>query len=551
MKMTEALKKWLVAAGLAAADASDEDLKSAAAGAIVSGKLTTEKLQELTADPDAAKAAEFTSKLDLILENQTKQAERITALEQRPEPKQADPEPKQADPEPAPKAADPEPKTPSAFERAFASSPGSEAGTDVPAVRVVGAHERYDATKRAQHFPEFTAKGVRHPLAGQPVSEGMMGGGHRVIDAASDRERALCGAYLKWAIRSEKGGDSGIPQAMRMTDHDRDLIQYALHEEKWGGVIHGEGTDQAGAIGVFNRKLTEPEIKAVIDDSTSGGLEIAPIAFDDMIITIPILNGEIYPRVNVVNITRGRRIEGGSIGNVTFSSGGADDTAIPLFNTASFISAFDTSIYVANGAIEIGLDFLSDSPIDVAGIVSAQYGQQLLAWLDEQCVVGDGTTEPEGVMNASGTTSVSSDNGAGGGPTVGDYEGLLFGVAKNYKQGTPTNRITYAANETTYQRARSIAVGTTDARRVFGMTHEDYMLLGHPYAINEQFTNQQICFTNWARYRMYRRLGLTIKVTIEGKDLVRDNLMLMTARARYGGQLEDGAAAAVMTDAQS
>jgi hypothetical protein len=107
----------------------------------------------------------------------------------------------------------------------------------------------------------------------------------------------------------------------------------------------GQGSEDDGAISVKNRKLAPHEIKALIDDATSGGIEIPPIAFDDMIIQIPILNGEFYPRVNTVNITRGRRIEGGSIGNVTLSSGGVDATAIPLFNTANFVSAFDTTIH--------------------------------------------------------------------------------------------------------------------------------------------------------------------------------------------------------------
>lgn len=558
MKLTEALKKWLVDAGLAAATASDEEFKAAAAKALMGGQLTSDKLVELSRDPDAAKASALEGKLDAVLNAVTEQGKRIDVIEQRaatPAPAPAPTPAPAATPEPAPTPAPaPEakkPEGPSVFDKLFAGSDGASSGEDVVTIRFVGAHERYQKSRTEQRFPTVTAKGVPHPFAGQRMFEGSATGAKRYIDAPSELDQAISGAYIKWCVRAEKGSDAGIPQALRMTDHDRDLMQYALSECNWGGVIRGGGSEDEGAIAIKNRRLSPSEIKAILDDNTSGGLEIAPIVFDDMIIQIPILNGEFYPRVNTVNITRGRRIEGGSIGNVTISSGGADGTSIPLFNTASFISAFDTNIYVANGAIEIGLDFLSDSPIDVAGIVSAQYGQVLLAWLDEQVCVGDGTTEPEGIINASGTTSVNSANGAGGGPTVGDYEGLLFGVAKNYKAGTPANRITFGANETTYSRARGIAVGTTDQRRVFGMTHEDYMLLGHPYGINEQFTNQQIVFVNWARYRMYRRLGLTVKVTTEGKELVRNNMMLLTARARYGGQLEDGGAAAVMADAQS
>ena len=546
MKMTKALKKWLVDAGMAAADASDDEFAKQAAAALVAGTLTGPEYVKLSADPDAAAASDFERKLDAVLTATTSLTERMTALESR----------STANVETAAPAATATTEmtkgTRSVFDRMFAAADGGVSNDPaVPSIRVVGAHERYSTVRTERRFPATTAKGMAHPYAGQRAFEGAPNGNRRFIDDPSELDKAVCGAYIKWALRSEKGSDAGIPAALRMTDHDRDLIQYALREMKWAGVIRGQGSEDDGAIGLKGDRLSDWHIKAILDDSTSGGLEVAPIVFDDMIIQIPILFGEFFPRVNVINITRGRRIEGGTIGNVTLSSGGADGTAIPLFNTASFIAAFDTTIFVVNGAIEIGMDFLSDSPVDVAGIVTAQYGQVLLGWLDTQVCVGDGTTEPEGVVNASGTTSVSSANGAAGPPTVGDYEGLLFGVAKNYKAGTPANRITYAGTETSYARARAIAVSTTDERRVFGMTHEDYALLGHPYGINESFTNQQILFVNWARYRMYRRLGLTIKVTTEGKELVRGNLALITARARYGGQLEDGGAAAVISDAQS
>jgi hypothetical protein len=83
------------------------------------------------------------------------------------------------------------------------------------------------------------------------------------------------------------------------------------------------------------------------------------------------------------------------------------------------------------------------------------------------------------------------------------------------------------------------------------MTHNDYLLFGHPYGINESFTNRQSFFGVMPRYRMYRRLAPSVKVTTEGKTLVRGNLALMTVRGRFGGQVEDGSAFAVTTDGQS
>jgi hypothetical protein len=562
MKLTNALKGWLVEHTGLSAEATDEEARKAVTDALFDikengePKLTQEKLLELTKD---VAASAFDSKLDLILDGMAQQSERIKTLEasQAPVSTVASSDGSHSNASISSTA----PKMPAGdgstltsgepFDKALAD--GSPVSTDPKAsIRQITADERYDKSRYEKRFPDINDRGRKHAFGGQRVFEGG-DAGRRYIDEPSELDKATAGAWLKWQLTKGGRSNADMPRQMRLTDHDRELVMYALQKQKWGGVLGGEGSEDDGAVGIKNEFLSPQMQKQVIDEAGgSGGQNIAPIAFDDQVVLIPLLNGEFYPMVNTVNITRGRRMESGSIGNVTLTSGGdqGDNDPIPLFNTNGFVSAFNTNIFVVDGSIEIGLDFLSDSPVDLSGIVTQQYGQQLLTWLDTQVCVGDGTTEPQGIVT-NGGTAVASANGAGGPPTVGDYEGLLFAIPKNYKTGTPTNRIAYGGTETSYQRARGIAVGATDQRRVFGMTHEDYMLFAHPYGIGEFFTNAQIIFANFARYRMYRRVGLTVRQTTEGRTLVRNNLMLITARARYGGQLEDANAAGVMTDAQA
>lgn len=552
IKVTKQLTEWLREQGLSA-DASEDEAKTAAATALADGSLEIDEFKRLTSDPDAENASKLEKTLDRVLQ-------RLGVLEEAGNGsgngsgngQQSGQKDGQKDGQ-GNATQSKTPKERSYFDRFMSqSTPAEMEISDEPIVRQVGAEERYDKARTAAHYPMMVEKGnamVRHPLGGRRVYEAGEAG--RYLNEPSELDTAVAGAYFRWCLHVESKGGIGLPQKLKMTQHDRDLVQYALHKEKWAGVIHGEGSEEEGAIAVKNRTLTPSEIKAVLDDSTSGGLEVAPIVFDDQIILTPLLHGEFFPRVNVVNLTRGRRVEGASMANVTINSAGADGTAIDLENTASFITAFDTTIFVADGAIELGLDFMSDSPVDNAALVVQSYGEQLLAWLDQQICIGDGTTEPEGITNASGTTTVNADNGATGPPTVGDYESLLFGVTKAFKRGAQNGQIAFGANETTYQRARGIAVGSSDARRVFGMTHEDYMMFGRPYGINASFTNRQIVFGHFGRYRMYRRLGLTIKSTTEGKELVRNNLLLISARSRWGGQVETGSAFAVQTDGQS
>lgn len=416
-------------------------------------------------------------------------------------------------------------------------------------VRVREALERYDGTRAKAVCPDRCGKngtGSFHPRAGQ---EAMHPHDNRVISHPSERDKAVVGAFFKWSLECHNE-PRDIPRALKMTDHDREIVNYALHEERWTGLINGEGTEDYGCKKVEARKLTQVEVKALLDDSTSGGITAAPLVFDDAVILTPVLFGEIYPLVNVVNITRGRRIEGFSMGNPTFTSGVAEGTSITPFNTAAFIAAFDTTVFVAVAAMEIGLDFEEDAPNDIGGLVVERYGLKSMEWLDRVVAVGDGVTEPQGAANAAAVTVVNSDNGTGGGATVGDYEGLMFGVAKAFRR-EPGAQTAFLANETTYRRARAIPVGPNDERRVFGMTHADYMLLDQPYKIQINIPNSQILFGNWKRYRMYRRLGLNVRIETAGNYLAIRNLKLIVMRMRYGGQIELGGAFALMPDAEA
>ena len=333
---------------------------------------------------------------------------------------------------------------------------------------------------------------------------------------------------------------------MSLPEHDKEILCWALENEKWGGASGG-----GDVADINDRKLTPNEQKQLIDDATSGGLEAAPIVFDDDVIQTPLLHGELFPLVSRVTINRGRRIEGVVTGTVTGSWGGVDDTPIALFNTASYVTAFDTTIFRWEGAVRIGLDFLSDTPIDFGAHFTAQYGERLLEDLDTVVATGNGTTQPEGVMNKTGTTLIAF----GAATTIGNYESLRFGVAKSEHRSNIVRTAVFCGTETSYQRVRAIPVGASDARRLFGIDHFNsaaggYTFGGAMYKINESLTNAQIFYTILARYRMYVRKGLVIRSTMEGDTLVRRNEIMLVAMARYGGQLERGGVASITTSGE-
>ena len=508
MELTSNLKKWLQDNKQVAADADDVAYRKSASESLVDGSLTTEIFVSLCKDPDADKASVLTKTLGSMQEAMVAMANQISTLS-KPTEQKARP-------------------TSSVTASMIVSADPVTGGE--PNIRHITADKQYSTTKTALTFPLKEANGRSHPKSNQRVMD--IG---RYIDEPSELDRAVNGAYGKMMIFGPLIARGIMPKSI-ITDHDRELLQYAAKNMNWIGCIREVGDDELyGGKDVYNRRLTDWEVKQVLDESgASQGLEIVPIVFDDSILTQPLLHSELYPRVEVVNIPRGRRIEGGVVANPTVTWADTEATQVPLVTTTAFVGAFDTNIHVVQSAILLGLDFLSDTPIAFGDLLTRNYGEVLLNDLDRVIAVGNGTTEPDGVYNATGSTNVTVDAGSW---TTGKLMELMFGVPKAYRSGD-RNRICYAANETTYQRIRQLATGVTgDERFLFGMDVESYTLLGHPFLIQAGFGNAQAVFCNFAHYRMYKRLGLQIKSTTEGQTLVRNNHMLVCARARYGGQL--------------
>ena len=231
-------------------------------------------------------------------------------------------------------------------------------------------------------------------------------------------------------------------------------------------------------------------------------------------------------------------------------SGIGEGTSIQPFNTAGFIAAFDTPIQAVVGAVEIGLDFEEDTPVALGAFITQQWGLVLLQWLDMVIAIGDGVTQPLGMFNAIGTNLIGSINGVGGPATIQDVNNLFFGVQKEYRE-EPNALTCYVMNDSSYRFGRTIQVGPGDQRLVEGLDVGDYNWGGRAVKINNQIAAGYAAYINLRRYRMYRRLGETFRVTTEGRQLALNNTRLITLRARFGGQLELGGAAAVMTTFQN
>lgn len=379
--------------------------------------------------------------------------------------------------------------------------------------RVKKPSERYSSTKSV----------ATHATSGKAVTDER----GKQCETTSELEFAKAGSLLKYTAAK-----AGLPAVL--DEHERELVAECFAEDKWCGKVGNE----------YKTGIDGMQVKALLDDATSGGADVVPEWFDNAIVTYPLLHSEFLPRVDIRDVPRGSSVESATIGNPTVTWGTAEGTSLTLFDTADLVGELNTSIERVTCGIEVGRDFLSDAASDVGRVLMQNIGQRLLSELDRVIIEGDGSDEPEGILTASGLTDIGNPAGGDGAAAqVNDYETLLFAVPKQYR--VPQNRPCFFANDTTYSRAMGIPVGSSDARRVFGMHHEDYQILHHPFLISNDVANNVAGFGCLSKYRLYRRQGQSLRWETGGKELGLKNLALLIVTGRYGGRVVDPTAFAI------
>lgn len=567
MNLTKALRSYASTKGWCPADADDAAFKSAISANLASGELTPAKFAELSADaPTGVKTMIERTVADALAPF----AAMLAKMTGAPDPKAAEVEAAKA--LELKKQADAKAEWDLAVQKSVAETlakAGIAYQTGATPASVFGGHGRSaflsggspDATKALARFDNSRTGLSYRPdntknfgLFGQAVKSP---GTDRQLNAKTAHDKAVCGAYFKWAV-GVNHPNQPVGQ-LKMTDLDWQIMREVLHEHAWSGTtgLNKDGLDNEGlgrGFGVENQRLDERTVKALLDDSTSGGITMVPQVFDDAIIQTPLLMGELFPFITVENLAMGRRIEAPTMARVTLTSGIAESTNIPLFDTTGFVGALDTQIYNVVGAIEIGADFQEDTPIEnIGGKVVENYGEAARQYLDNVIAVGDGSTQPLGIFNTSGVVSVGAANPAAGPVTMGDLEGLMFGVNKAFRTSRGGTSNMYVGTETTYRRVRGIPVGSAYNARVMGVDYGDYSALGVPFKIAINGVNNQTAYCNMAWYKMYRRLGgqLYIVQPGNGYTTTQRHVTLIAWRGRYGGRLQLGGACSVMGDLQS
>lgn len=392
-------------------------------------------------------------------------------------------------------------------------------------LRVKAPGERYSKAKST----------ALHIKSGKPVS----GWDGNPVQTQSEWEKAAMGAWAKSQFVKAHPG-AGIT----LNEHDKQMIEEIFATQDFCGELQKDHwvTDIPGK-----------QVKALLNDSTSGGQNLVPIYYDRAIVEAPLLYGELTPHVDLRDVPQGSSIVTEAVGNptVTWGNAAADGANLTPFDTSGFVTRATTTVFPVACAVLVGLDFMSDSLASIGDVLYSTIGQRLKSELDKCIAIGNGTSQPLGIFNDSGVTLVQATNPTNGPWTVNDPMNLMFGVPKQYRAVREWNSV-FLSNDTTYMRLRSLATGVTgDARLLFGMDVQSYNMLDVPYKISNDLSNGYMAFGMLKKYRLFRRMGVFSKWETSGQTLTLSNQGIFYVRARFGGRPIDPAAFAILLDGKS
>lgn len=422
----------------------------------------------------------------------------------------------------------------------------------MPTFDTVSVPAAYPSHHKGGKFdPRFKDNGqfdtTLHMLAGQPVK--WMG---RELSHPSQFDLAAIGVFLKWKMAAVVD-PSVIPAPFRMKSSEHQFLGGMLENCFWSGEMDEEYKDNFVTLKVDRRKLDKAEITGFMEEPYR--FRITPSVMQDTINLRVLLGSQFLPYVRVVPINVGRRR---AAGKMVFRRGD-EPSSIKTPAVESVMAQRDTEIVTACAAIEVGA--LTESDPDKLG---AQFIDLLtpkqVEWFDRVITTGNGVNEPLGIFNTDGCLVVLSQNGTNGPPHPKDYEGLLQGVGKPFRHEKDA-LTAFVGDEHTYRRACAMLLDDPTYQRFFGGA-ERYAILDRPFLIHESLSHSLSAFVNLHRYRMYASNGFDIRFDAFGnpRAAMSDKRLdedpkpaapaLLVTRQRFGGQMDNENAVAIIRDGQ-
>lgn len=220
------------------------------------------------------------------------------------------------------------------------------------------------------------------------------------------------------------------------------------------------------------------ETKALVENAT-GEVLVPEQLMSELLRTLPKIT-TVRPLARVINISNSDRLRKRGISGLSVGWGKLETGATI---TESSLSTSEGYIYVEDlyGLTKIGEDLLMDSDVNLANIVTEEFAKAIAAAEDKAFLVGRGHaySEPEGVLTATGTKSVTT--ASAGRITFDDVLELYYSIDARYRQNA-----VFVCHSSTEKELRKLK--DTNGNYIWNPTVAQGMpntLLGRPIYVND------------------------------------------------------------------
>lgn len=263
-------------------------------------------------------------------------------------------------------------------------------------------------------------------------------------------------------------------------------------------ILHGLGA-----------RLSDTQQKALSEGTASAGGYLVPDDYRSVLIArLPELS-ELYPHVRVIPVDTDAGNMPSLSTDVTITWGRAENSDItetdPAFGQVSW------SIVNMSALTYLSRELVSDSNPGIISVITELFTDAIAAERDLKIALGTNSSQPEGILSATGISAVSGCSGA---LTYNKLVALKFALARKYHKGAR-----WVMNEATLGWVHKISDDNGMPILHDALISDDVpRILGLPFSTQSSIDDGAVVIGDLSRYFWFDRQKMEIETTTSGGD---------------------------------
>jgi len=279
--------------------------------------------------------------------------------------------------------------------------------------------------------------------------------------------------------------------------------------------------------------LTDVQRKALSEGTPSAGGYLVPDSYRaELVARLPELS-DLYPHVRVIPVDSDAGSMPSLATDVTITWGRAENEAItetdPAFGQVSW------SIVNMSALTYLSRELVSDGNPGLIGVITELFSDAIAAERDKKIALGTNSSQPEGILSATGVSTVSGCSGA---LTYNKLVSLKFALARKYHRNAR-----WLMNETSLGWVHKISDDNGMPILHDALISDDVpRILGLPFSTQADIDDGLIVIGDLSRYFWFDRRRMEIETTTSGGDTFKKHQVGIKVVERVDGAVALGEA---------